>query len=263
MKRSWLWLVVLLLVVFGIGWQSSRLSARDAAPAGSGADRDFRGFGSRGSPFGNPFFRSPEQLAGELGMDEKQRAALEAILADSARRINDYADAIHQVKEGARHDVLAILSADQRRTLERKYEEMLERRSKESIANGLEWLRENAALDEPTMRRAETILAEYEARKRALMLPSYGPTAPAGGDLDATDDAIDELRAARDAKVAEFLDPATLERFRTDVTRWRGKGSSHGGSRPSGATERTGDPKPDAPKPDAKSDGSQPDGSKP
>lgn len=249
MKKSWLWLVVLLTVVFGIGWQSSRLSARDAAPADSRNDRDLRSFGSRGSPFGNPFFRSPEQLAEELGMDEKQRAALESILAESARRINEYSDAIHEVKEGARHDVLAILTSDQRGSLERKYEEMLERRSKDSIANSLEWLRSNATLDVATLGRAESILAEYEARKRALLLPAYGPTAPAGSDLDAVDHAIDELRAKRDAQVGEFLDAPTLERFRTDVTRWRGKGPSHGGPRPANAGDKPVDPKADGSNP--------------
>lgn len=245
--KSSLWLLVLLAAVFGIGWQSSRLSARDAAPTLVKNDRDPRGsFGSRGgSPFGNPFFRSPEQLAEELAMDSAQRAALESILAESARAISEHSDAIHEVKERARRDVLAILTSDQRGTLERKYDDMLERRSKETIANSLEWLRTNATLDATTLARAESILTEYEAQKRELMRPYCGPTAIDRGNESELDDAVDELRAVRDGRVAEFLDAATLERFRTDVSRWRGRGPSHGGSRGGGPPERGGEPRDD------------------
>jgi Spy/CpxP family protein refolding chaperone len=229
--KSSLWVGVLLAAVFGIGWQSSRLAANSGSPTAERPSRNdgSSDFGGRrgGSSFGGTFFGSPEQLAEELELDAAQREKLDAILEESTRKIAEHGESIHALKEQTRRDVLALLTAEQRATLERKYDEAMERRSRESVERDVEWLRANAGLATEGLARVETILSQYETDKRALLRPNCGPEAEWKKPDESAWNGVRELREKRDAALAEQIDPAMLSRFHDERGRGRSRSDNH------------------------------------
>lgn len=220
--KTALWLGLLGVLVFGIGWQSSRLSARDAAPPQDGGREG--GSRSDGPPFG-----SIRDFADDLGLDAGQRERVARIVADSSAAIDAHQVSIRELKAAARRDVLAVLTEAQRGELERRIDETFARHAKERLEADLSWFQRQGTLDAAALARVGAILGDYESGKRTLFRsdcaggpPEPGPP-PEGARAEA-----ERLRERRDQQLAEVVDAATLAEFRARRSHSRGRGGERG-----------------------------------
>jgi len=234
--KSTVWVVMLSVITFGIGWTSSRIaddvqSAVDSVDPGAGGGPPWkhgrgeggrgqggRGEGSRGSRF--PFAGSADEFAEKLELDPAQQDRLAELLAESARRIREHEDSIYAIKTETRSGMLDLLTDAQRVRLDELFAERIRKRSEEHVASALAWFRANVSdLSADTLEGVEAAFVEYEDGKRQYISREY-----CGGEGE--DDeriSIDELRAARDERLSALVGADVLEQYQASrSSRWRG-----------------------------------------
>lgn len=207
--KALLWCGVLSAIVFGIGWKSSQLSAAGTSPPPP-PGRD-GGFGGERHGHG-PFFGPSLDFAQDLGLDDAQRERVAKIVEASAAAIDAHEKAMREIKAQARTDLLAVLTDAQRQKMEELTEQAFQRHAAEIVQSGVDWFRRNAQLDDGGIRKVESILTDYETAKRRYLRPSCSDGAQGPDPVDP----IRELRTQRDARLAEVVDAATLEKFASE-----------------------------------------------
>lgn len=224
--KSFVWVAVALAVTFGIGWQSSRLAAHDAAPDES--SRSGRGGGERSRRFDGPL-GPPQHFLDELGLDDAQRARIDALVAESAAAMDAHEASMRDVMDRTREQVLAVLTVPQRERLDAMIDEVFAKRRRERVDADVAWFAKNTALTGDALTRIERVLTDYESGKSALFQPKCVDGKPVRARPD--DAAIDALRRTRDEGLSGLVDAPTLERFRSESGRSRrGPGGPPGGS---------------------------------
>lgn len=231
--KSVLWAGVALAVTFGIGWQSSRLAADDAMPSEQRSGRS----GERPRRFDGPL-GPPQHFLDELGLDDAQRARIDALVKDSAAAMEAHEDSMRDVMDRTREQILAVLTTEQRERLDAMIDEVFAKRRRERVESDVAWFAKNTTLAADALARIERTLTDYEAGKSALFKPKCtdGDASSKRLDEDAIDASIDALRKTRDEQLGAIVDAPTLERFRSESWRSRrGFGGPMGGpSRGSG-----------------------------
>lgn len=222
--RSASWLFLLIVFVFGIGWQSSRLTAGDA-PRSSNRGEESR-FSERGGFRYGPFGSSNE-FAKDVGLDSTQETRIAELLERGTAEIRSHEDAIRSAKESTRKAVYDVLTDEQKKKLESLVAESFARRARERVADDVEWFRRETQVDASVITQVETILNDYETEKqtafRAVATEGQEP------DRERLETVLGELRVTRNTKLAAVLDAPTLERFTTQRCPDRGPDRRFGG----------------------------------
>jgi hypothetical protein len=220
MTRTGFWLAAVGVLLFLIGWQASRLMARDAAIPTDlevSSSRSRGGFDRSSRHFG-PLFGSERDFARDLDLDDEQQKRIADVLAAAERALDDLERASREIKGAARRDVLAILTAEQRDALATAFEESFVRRVAERVAADLEWLA-RAGASAAEIEGARPVLEAYERGKREFLRPPCDDAARADdGDVSV---AIAAARRERDAGLAAVLSAPLAERFKSERTSHR------------------------------------------
>lgn len=213
--KSVVWGGIALAVMFGIGWQASRLAASDVKSNEQG--RYGRG-GERGRRFDGPL-GPPQHFLDELGLDADQRARINALIEGSSAAIEAHEESMREVMDDTRRQVLAVLTDAQRERLDTMIADVFAKRRRERVENDIAWFAKNTTLSADTLAGIERVLTAYESGKSALFQPKCVDGAPAPERPDEA--AIDALRKTRDDELGALVDAPTLERFRSESSRFR------------------------------------------
>ncbi|MBI4880466.1 MAG: hypothetical protein HY812_12525 [Planctomycetes bacterium] len=214
--RLYLWISVLLLLVFGIGW-TSRLLAERAGTALDGPRSEPRRpgperFDRHGPPGGGPFLETVEGFAEELALTQEQLAALDRIMQETTDAVRAQEREIWEIMHRTRPQVLAVLTEAQRQLLEELIDARLAERREQWLDARAEWLQSQVSLDEGTLAAVRGILADYERKKGAFFDDLCQQEAfPEGLDVEAK---LDELRRERDEALGLHLEADVIERLR-------------------------------------------------
>ncbi len=237
--RSALWLGALAALVFGIGWESSRIFATSSPPSNPNSQSTPRGIGwgdrDHGHRFEGPLFGSIGHLVTDLGLTDEQREQVSKILDAASVAMREHEDAMHEIRDKSRSDLLAILTDEQRAKMKELTEQMFERHRRERVASNVAWFKKNAQFDAATMKRVETLLSDYESDKQkvfASFAPFTGPASSAasggpgcakGSETAKADpnapNPMTELTKLRDqleANLSTIADKPTLDRFHAE-----------------------------------------------
>lgn len=182
-----------------------------------------RGKHSRGSSLG-PHFDALELPGVELTAE--QQAEVDAAIAASTARVHEYEKKIGDELCTARRAVDAVLTDEQRESLDKAVGEMFERMREQRTTELMAWLEERTELDEGAMQRCREVLAGWMDEKGAYFRDiRKSRTWPERDEMSA---ALDVIADARDARLAEMLDEDTLKDFRRRADRGpRGGGRDH------------------------------------
>ena len=96
--RTWLWMGLLLLLVFGIGWTTRALADRTEG-AGPGPDLSppSERRGSRGFRRGGPYLATVEHFAKQLELSQQQQEQLAQLIHDTGEKVRSHESAISEV----------------------------------------------------------------------------------------------------------------------------------------------------------------------
>ncbi len=223
--RSFGWTMVLLVLVFGIGWTSRVVAERDSGAlerlpveaaaedlAGSRLGGDGPG-GPRGGHHrrGGPFLSSVQEFADQLDLSSEQRAEIWAILDQTLEEVRELERSIWNVHQRSRPRMLAVLTDEQRADLERLVDDRRSEMERERIERTMKTITEATSLDDGAAARARAALEGYERRKSRFFSELCDREAwPEDAEIK---DAIAEFRAERDAALADVLPADVLDRI--------------------------------------------------
>jgi Spy/CpxP family protein refolding chaperone len=219
--RSFIWLALFFVLVFGIGW-TSRLLAERPADQPERTHRSERGGWSRshgGYGPGGPFIQTIEQFGEELALTEEQRTKLDAIMQETVAQIETHEHAIRDLMYSTRPRVLAILTEAQRAALDERIAEERREHAQERLTRQMDWLAENTELDATALADLEGVLIRYAEAKTRLFEGLWDQSA--WPDEDELRQAVKELRSERDAGLANYLDEETMQNFQSGTDRRR------------------------------------------
>ncbi len=214
--RLYLWIAVLVLLIFGIGWTSRLLAERAGSPRIGPRSESHRPgperFDRHGPPGGGPFLETVEGFAQELQLTPEQLAALDRIMRETTDAVRAKEREIWEIMHRTRPQVLAVLTEAQRQLLEELIDARQAERREQWLDARLEWLRGEVRLEEGALAAVRGILADYERKKGAFFDDLCQQEAfPEGLDVEAR---LDELRRERDEALGAHLAAEVIEGLR-------------------------------------------------
>jgi len=205
--RSTRWTLVLLVLVFCIGWTTRVVSEGRGGPAwrersGPRAWKMTRG--------GGPLLHTIDQFASELELTDQQELALSAITTRTSDTIRQHEKAIWDTMHQARPHVLEILTEPQRARLDELVDEHWKNRRDQKVSQVIERLRQEG-IDTATLDQIETVLAEYEQGKSTVFVSLRERESwPEESELAAE---MDRLRTQRNQGLSRYLSAEQMERL--------------------------------------------------
>ena len=233
--KSTVWTLVLLVLVFAIGWTSRVVAERADGRGAPGVASDDGARERRRGPRGGRgrsgrgigrFLDSVRQFSAELELSGEQETALGALFDDTLRQVHEHERKIWEVTHDARPKLRAILTDAQRDRLDELVAEKFAERSAERVRSTMAWAVDAFALEEARAARLERALLDHEERKRACFDALHDrPPGEPESDRAAFEDRMRELKEALDAALVDLLDEEQRERLssRSSGRRW-GKG---------------------------------------
>ncbi len=240
MRKTYVWIILLAVLMFGVGTATGILSERvsgsapDLADLDTSRDRgkresrdDWRDRGPRGDdrrrgdrpdgphpPRGSslgPRVDSIRHLADELSMTEDQRAELDRIVRETSAAIEEHERAIAEEALEARRRVDELLTEDQRQFLDDRVTKWFEAMRAEKLASLTAWLEENASLTGDELAAARVVVSDWLEAKgeyfRGLRREDGWP------NREEQEKALGALSAERDEALGQWLDAPLVERF--------------------------------------------------
>lgn len=259
MRKTYVWIAVLAVLMFGVGTATGILSERVSGSApelddskasrswdgGSSdrwrdRDRDGRRGGDRRRsdhpdgarpPHGRsmgPRIDSIRHLADELSMTEEQRTELDRIVSETSAAIEEHERAIADEALEARRRVDELLTADQRQFLDDRVTKWFEAMRAEKLASLTAWFEENAGLAGDDLAAASAVVSKWLEDKgeyfRGLRRDDGWPS------REEQQQALGALSAVRDEALGQWLDESLVERFHA-IADGRDRGSRSGDGR--------------------------------
>lgn len=226
--RTSVWMSVLLVLVFAIGWTSRLLTESRESPSNGSAfagvttsepegrdrsdrdrDRDRRGPPGRGR--GGPWSNSVQRFADRLGLDTDQESALEGVIEQTRLQVHDHEKAIWGVVTDGRRQMEELLRDDQRALLDQLLQDERDQARDAEIAQSLEWMRTEAGIAEPQLVEIEGILRQFhEDLRQNVGSPFDGKSGPGAS----WEKQFRERQSALHAELAKFLGAEDLERYK-------------------------------------------------
>lgn len=225
--RTSLWMSLLLLLVFGIGWTSRFLTESGSSGAGGTAfagvpsdteprdrgdrdrDRDRRGPPGRGR--GGPWSNSVQRFADRLGLDAEQQRALEGVMEDTRERVHDHEKAIWGVVSDSRRQMEELLRDDQRTLLDQLLQGERDQARDAEIAQSLEWMKTEAGLGAEQLVAVEAILRRFHEDLRQNVGSPFEQKGDPGSSWEKQ---FRERQEALHAELAAYLGAEDLERYK-------------------------------------------------
>jgi len=232
--KSTVWTLILLGLVFAIGWTSrvvaerSEASTSITAEEASSESRPGHRDGHRGSRGGRGgrgigrFLDSVRQFSAELELTDEQESSLSALFEETLAQVQEHEKRAWQVTHDARPKLRAILTDTQRDRLDELVGAKFAERSAEKVQSTLEWATMEFALEPTEVERLGAILHGHEERKRALFESSKSTES---ADRTEFETQMGDLREELSAELSGLLDEEQREHFlsRSGSRRW-GKG---------------------------------------
>lgn len=210
------WILVLVLLVFGLGWTAAHLAARESSSALRDSDLNTSANTNSGrdGPHSRcgPFLRSVDQFAERLALTAEQRTQMDAIVADTTQRVREHEKSIWDVKHQTRPRILALLTPEQQSTLDRLIDEERTAWQASKVDRRMEWVLQQD-LSAAAVASVRQILTRYEQAKSAFFVQLMeAETLPAEGSVE---EHMNSLQEQRDEELQKILGDSLLEQFRS------------------------------------------------
>jgi hypothetical protein len=206
--KTYSWIAVLVVLVFGIGWTSRVVAERAGAGAPALRSEPGRGRPHRGAG-GGPFLATVEEFAEELALTEEQRGALQELVDETAGKLAQLEEKVFDVKQQTRSDIREILEPAQLTRLEDLVRSSWDRYREEKLARLARWLDEEGRFDAETRRGVMAVLGDIAAEKSEFFAGMFAAEElPAAGEVEAR---LEELRERQEERLREYLDEPDLE----------------------------------------------------
>ena len=226
--KSTLWWVLFIVVVFGVGWTSSRLSQQMGLGSSSlegtepvSDNRSRRGFG--------PPIPSLEHLKEPLELSDEQVTELRRIKNQALEEIRGLEHSTREVMRQARERSEALLTDVQKDKLEQHRKQEWDRWKQRKVERHRKWFAEHTALDNDKIAQAVSVVTHYEDQR--FQVYRGGPKEERERmTREAKREKLRALTADRDAELGKILSPDEMERFQNaGLDRRRGWGGGRRG----------------------------------